>query len=265
MRAIIDGDLLAYECAFGADVSWKSITGGDSTSPFSHVEKLLLERIEFIMRQAGADDCTIYVTEGRTFRFDIAKTKAYKANRKKPKPFHHKNIIAYLKGQLGAKSIPNLEADDSMAIDHVHSEDTILCSRDKDLMSIPGMFYRWELGKGSSWGPAPISKEGFLNLDRSKKPPKLTGGGLGWFYAQLLMGDTVDNIGGAGGVGPVNAYALLVDKNPDQQLASVQEQYKKVYGDNWEQTMTEMAQLVWIIRELDQHGKPVMWTPGAGH
>lgn len=260
MRAILDGDLLAYECSFGASVSWKAITGEDAIPPFSHVEKLLLERIEFIMLQAGADDATIYITEGRTFRFDIAKTKAYKANRKNEKPFHHKNIMAYLKGQLGAKSIPNLEADDSMAIDHVNSEDdTILCSRDKDLMSIPGMFYRWELGKGSSWGPNLITKEGWLSLNREKNTPKLTGAGDSWFFAQLLMGDTVDNIPGCPGVGCVAAYNLLNDKTPDEQLENVINEYKKAYEIEWEKMLMEQAALVYIVRELDQHQQPVMW------
>lgn len=266
MRAILDGDLLAYECAFGSEVSWKAITGGDSTPPFAHVEKLLLERIEFIMRESGAEDCTIYITEGMTFRYGLAKTKPYKANRKNEKPFHHKNIAAYLKGQLGAKSIPNLEADDSMAIDHVNSkDDTILCSRDKDLMGISGMFYRWELGKGTSWGPDLITKEGWLSLNREKKPPKLTGAGMSWFYTQLLMGDTVDNIPGCPGVGCVAAYALLNEKSPDEQLAAVTNEYQKAYGENWEAMMKEQADLTWIVRELDQQGSPILWSPGMGH
>jgi hypothetical protein len=256
----------SYELGFAAEVGWKARTNRDEFPPFSYVEELLLQRIDTIMRECQADEASFYLSKGKSFRHAIAKQKPYKGTRIPNKPFHFHNIGAYLQGQLGAEVVTFLEADDALAVAHTSNNgQSIIASRDKDLRMVPGLSYSWELGKQPRWGPEVITKEGSLTLDRVGSQPKLKGTGLSWFYAQLLMGDTVDNIGGCGGIGPVAAFNLLTDKGSEEQLEAVKEEYKKRYGDEWEKVMTEMGQLVWIVRELDRHHQPVMWQPGMGH
>lgn len=261
MRCIIDGDVIRYELGFAAETGWKARTNGDDIPPFDYVEELLVDRLEAIKRVCQADEYTLYITEGRTFRYDIAQTKPYKGTRVGKKPWHFDNLSAYLKGVLGARVCNYLEADDAIAIDALaqDSGDCIICSRDKDLRMIPGWSYSWELGRQPSFGPELITKEGYLKLDRTSQKPKLKGTGLAFFYAQLLMGDNVDNIGGCGGVGPVAAFNILNGKSPEEQLDAVINEYKRVYNEQWKQKILEMGKLLWIVRRLNSDGSPQTW------
>lgn len=260
MKALIDADILRFEIGFGAVTGWKAITSSDSQPPFDYVERLLQERIDYIKAKTGATEAVLYLSEGKSFRFDVAKTKEYKGTRSGSRPWHYDNLTAYIKSLENTKVVTYLEADDQLAIDHLaDKEHTVICSRDKDLRTIPGYVFSWELGRQPSFGPEKITKEGYLKLSDNHK--KLAGTGLSFFYAQLLMGDTVDNIGGCKSIGPVAAYRMLHDSTPEAQLEAVTEAYKKEYGDLWETVMTEMGQLVWIIRRLS-NSKPVLYQIG---
>lgn len=219
---------------------------------------MLLERIDNIKRSCNTDkEPVIYITSGRTFRYDIAKRKPYKAGRKEDKPFHFNNIHVYLVHVLDAVVVTGIEADDQLAIDHLASgETTILCSRDKDLRTIPGWSFGWELGKQASFGPELITQEGYLKLSDNHK--SLKGTGLAYFYSQVLTGDVADNVPGLPNCGPVRAYSLLDGKSPDDMLSTVIEEYKNVFPDTWEAELTEQGQLLWLLRkpnELWQIGK----------
>lgn len=159
-------------------------------------------------------------------------------------------------------TVEGIEADDAMAIDAVRSRgDTIICSRDKDLRQVPGLLYSWELGRQPAFGPAPIDTIGTLQLTREKgKPAKLTGTGYKWFCAQLLIGDAVDNFGGAYRCGPVAAFDLLNEPTTAPGLLEkVVEEYKKRHPDNWEAMLLEQGQLAWIVRRYNENGTPQLW------
>ena len=81
---LIDGDILRYEVGFAAEAGWKAITEGeDNIPPFHYVEALLLSRIDRILQECETKETPeIFLTEGKTFRYDLAKTKQYKAPRK---------------------------------------------------------------------------------------------------------------------------------------------------------------------------------------
>jgi len=78
MKALIDADILRYEIGWGALTGWKAITDTEDIPPFDYVEKLLLQRIASIQEATGSDEYCLYLTEGHTFRYDIATTKPYK-------------------------------------------------------------------------------------------------------------------------------------------------------------------------------------------
>lgn len=60
---------------------------------------------------------------------------------------------------------------------------------------------------------------------------KLRGGGLKFFYAQLLMGDDADNYPGAPGVGMTRAFEVLNPcKTEEEMYNAVLQEYLKVYG-----------------------------------
>ena len=81
-----------------------------------------------------------------------------------------------------------------------------------------------------------------------------------FFYSQLLTGDTVDNILGLERCGPVKAYDLLHECKTEEELfKAVQGAYEEKHGDEWRVHMLEMGRLLWMVRELDSEGEPVMW------
>lgn len=266
MKALIDADILLHEVGYAAEVGWNSVTEGrEEIPPFDYVERLLHMKLANILGISGATSYELYHTEGRTFRYDIAKTKPYKANRKDQRPWHFKNLLVYIRDVLGSTHHPGLEADDVLAIEHTRhaelGEETVLVSRDKDLRQVPGMFYSYELGKQPSFGPTLITREGSLNLSEEGK---LTGTGNMFFYSQMLTGDTVDNIPGCKGIGPVKAYNILTDEERDDPLLDrVLETYDNVYGEKKGLGMLmEQGQLLWLVRRIGYDGEPIYWYPG---
>lgn len=226
------------------------------------------QRIASILATTTADSYTLYLTEGKTFRYDLAKTKPYKGTRIDKKPWHFDNLTAYMKGALPYAITPGLEADDAMAMAS-DGRSTIVCSRDKDLKQVPGLFYSWELGKQPSFGPTNIDAIGTLALSDDRK--SLKGTGYAFFCGQLLVGDRVDNIPGAAGIGPVKAYELLapaLDEAPGYEhylenlFLVVEKVYQEIYGKEYETILLEQGQLLWIVRRLTDDGKPELWQKG---
>jgi hypothetical protein len=288
---LIDGDILRYEIGFAAETGWRAITEErENIPPFHYVEKLLLSRLAYMRECIGTEEVgKIYLTEGPTFRYDLAKTKPYKGTRKDKKPWHYDNLTVYMRDVLGAEIVTEIEADDAIAIEHCRSKvvidggvlcpredgtccgdpsncpeevrepETIICSRDKDLRQLPGWFYSWELGKQASFGPVLISHEGTLEISEDKK--KLIATGLAAFYGQVLTGDRVDNIPGLDKCGPVAAYNMLKDNIGDnrpfpEMLLAVQDAYDD------DELLLEQGQLCWLVRRLNPDGSPQLWEIG---
>lgn len=252
LTPIVDADLLVYEIAFGSETGWKALTNTEDLPPWDYVAQMLHNRLDAICREVKTDKAPVlYLTEGKTFRYDVAKKKPYKAGRKLEKPWHFRNLMVYIRDVLGAKVATGIEADDLMSIDHLASGGTtILCSRDKDLRQIPGYMFSWELSRQPSFGPTNLPPDGMLYLNDKGE---LRGFGLSWFYAQVLTGDTIDNYGGCPGIGPKKAFQLLAGLQPEEQLEAVIQAYKDVYGDEtWEEELLEQGRLAWILRKPDQ-------------
>lgn len=196
------------------------------------------------------------------FRELVATTKPYKGTRKGEKPFHFDNITAYLVANYDCRISNGLEADDLMALEQVQrAGETIICTRDKDLRMVPGWHYGWECGKQPSFGPELVDSKGWLRLNEKGD---VKGVGLKFFFYQMLVGDTVDNIPGCPKVGAIKAFGILKDLNTKKEHEeAVKDAYKKVYGeDRYMERLEEQSKLLWMIRELDNEGRPIhyKWT-----
>lgn len=213
---------------------------------------------------------TLYLTGKGNFRDAIATLKPYKGTRKVEKPFHFKNLTAYILAHYDVVVAEGMEADDLLCVEQtkrLKQLDTIICTRDKDLRQCPGMHYGWECGLQPGFGPKRVSLMGQLNahykIDKKSGNEvlyKVSGDGLKFFYAQILMGDTVDNIPGLPGAGPALAFNLLSELQSEEELFNaVLGAYTTKYGEDARDRMYEQAQLCWMVRELDAEGKPVMW------
>lgn len=217
-------------------------------------------RITDIISESGSGDCVLYFTGKSNFRDSVAVRKGYKANRKdSQKPFHYYNIRAYLQGAYEWKLQEGLEADDLLCIDRAKDlENTIICSRDKDLRIHEGWVYSWEIGKQPSFGPFYV--EGYGNITLSDNRKEVKGYGLKFFLSQCITGDKVDNYPGLPNSGPVDAFNILSGTSCyEEGLKAVVEAYKGFYGDSWREELLEQGQLAWMVKELDEKGDPIVW------
>lgn len=264
MQPLIDADMIVYEAAFAG----QDRETGDVYS-FDFVAEHIDSKIRNICASVQAtEDPILYLTGKGNFRIELAKSKPYKGKRPE-RPYHYKNAMVYLES-LGAVVAEGLEADDLMAMEQTaRPEETVICTRDKDLRQVPGWHYGWEHGLQPEFELQLVDEIGILNLIEKesiseagvvRRYKEVKGTGLKFFYAQLIIGDGVDNIPGLPRGGPALAYKLLADTNTEGEMFNaVREAYRKKLGDEADEYLLEQARLLWMVRELDEEGKPVMW------
>ncbi|UCW44284.1 hypothetical protein [Pseudomonas phage PPAY] len=284
MKPLIDGDILLYE--IGNSAEYIDENGEKVIRDFEFAGNLIDQKIKEICAEVWAtEEPTIFITNNRrihkkvnrqrksegkplveyvpNFREGIAKKKEYKAGRNPEKPFHYDNLLVYLLANYECEMAFGMEADDLMSIKQWGRVkdgylDTIICTRDKDLRITPGMHFGWECGRQVQYGPARVTELGEIRITKDKK--KIIGNGLKFFYSQLVTGDSTDNIPGVPGGGPVTAFESVHDAESEVELFErVGALYKNKYGDNWEAEMREQADLLWMVRELNEDGSPVMY------
>lgn len=283
MKCLIDADVLRYE--IGHCGQYPDPESGEMLyRDFDFVADLLDQKIKEIEAECWATEpSTLYLTNDRrlwkkenkqlkkegkeekeyqpNFRDAVAEKKVYKGTRKSEKPFHYDNLTAYILATYDVKIAYGMEADDLMSIDQfarIDQLDTIICSRDKDLRITPGMHFSWQCGRQGQWGPHRVTELGEVSLKGGKK---LVGTGLKFFYSQIIMGDTVDNIPGLPRGGPVMAFATTESCESEIELFTrVSKLYEKVYGEGWRKEMQEQATLLWMVREVTEEGEPVKYV-----
>lgn len=276
----MDGDLLVYRCGFsvektlylliedgleqefknktllneyidlvGLEESQYEVKKVQSLEPLSHAYKNIREILKSIEKGTGCDSMTIYLTGKGNFRDEVATLKPYKGNRDKvKKPEYYEALRQYLIKEYGAVVVEGEEADDAMGIEQTRlmsynyneapigeSIVPIIASVDKDMHMIPGWHYNFVK-----------DLKFFVDEDTADL----------WFWCQMIMGDTTDNIGGVPKAGKKAAYNLLSGVDPCRRYPVVREAYEKAYGDNCDEALTENARLLWIRRETEE-----LWSP----
>lgn len=172
---------------------------------------------------AGASDCRIHLTSrdsDKHGRFRVKAGKPYQGNRKsKSKPpllEPLRELVADNSTWLDDYSVllhRELEADDGMIQDAYRlGENGVIYSEDKDLRMTPYPYY--EIDRGQVQPSQPV---GWVSIKHTPSgTPKLTGQGPLFFWAQMLMGDTADNVQGVARYngklcGAVGAFDVLKD------------------------------------------------------
>ena len=172
---------------------------------------------------AGASDCRIHLTSrdsDKHGRFRVKAGKPYQGNRKsKSKPpllEPLRELVADNSTWLDDYSVllhRELEADDGMIQDAYRlGEHGVICSEDKDLRMTPYPYYEIDRGQVQ-----PSQSVGWVSIKHTPSgTPKLTGQGPLFFWAQMLMGDTADNVQGVARYngklcGAVGAFDVLKD------------------------------------------------------
>lgn len=177
-----------------------------------------------------------------TFRHQIAKTRPYKGNRKiADKAVHLKAVRDYLVRKYNAVIVYDMETDDLLGI--LQTDKTIIASIDKDLLQIPGKHYNINTGKVTL-----VENPGTIEYDVTKKTSRVTGTGFKWFCAQMLLGDSIDNIQRPiRGFKTKKVYDLLKDTNANKEMWAI---VVAIYKDS-PIDIEENAQLLWILKDYN--------------
>lgn len=179
----MDGDILAYRCAAASEETDMEIC------------LLRLDRaVREVLYVTESDTYEIFLSGEDNFRYKIFPE--YKAHRKDVvKPKWLQQCREYLITNWNARMAHGCEADDLLGC--AQTEDTIICSIDKDLLQIPGRHYNFV-------------KNEFTDVSEIA--------GLKNFYTQLLMGDASDGISGVAGIGKVKAFKMLEGCETEQEM-----------------------------------------------
>lgn len=204
----------------------------------------------------GASDCRIHLTardSDKHGRFRVKASKPYQGNRKnKSKPpllEPLRELVADNSTWLDDYSVllhRELEADDGMIQDAYRLGDNgVICSEDKDLRMTPYPYYEIDRGQVQ-----PGQQVGWVSIKHTPSgTPKLTGQGPLFFWAQMLMGDTADNVQGVARYngklcGAVGAFDVLKDVTCINDAANiVLDAYREI-----NQNAVAEGWLLWLTR-----------------
>tara|TARA_R100000963_G_C4644991_1_gene109053 strand:- start:366 stop:1109 length:744 start_codon:yes stop_codon:yes gene_type:complete len=215
--ALIDGDSLIY-------FEMGKPTLEDAIDSLDH-------RLHEMIDRCGADKYAGFLTIGKCFRYAQAKTREYKGNRKKgSKPIIFYALKEYLKQEWKFEYIPELEADDLVAV--YSDENTMICSPDKDVLyQVDGRHYNYRTAEFVE--TTDVEAEIFL-------------------WKQMLMGDPTDGIPGIPKVGSKTADTWLYDMPLLDMPTFVLNKYIEKFG-NQEGILkfAETFRLVYILKSRE--------------
>ncbi len=206
--------------------------------PFASAKQNFKTQVEAWRMLAGAEFVNLHMTgANKGGRFDTAMVKEYQANRKdKIKPRHLQALRAWVLETYSEHPVlcavlhEDQEADDGMCQGNYKAnakELSVICSGDKDLRMCSGLHLDQRSGD-----IVDVQGYGYIELVQASTK-QIKGYGTAFFWAQLLMGDTADNIPGLPALGPdtlvqypefhTAALTKLLDQcmNPDEGKADI--------------------------------------------
>lgn len=257
--AVLDADVIVYKCAHVCqkDLPLVLDDGRVERTKFYFPQTLGYSLIDAIVDSVHS---SVNPRELRVILSNTDKEKNYRTHikhaarvykgKRKARPFFYHHMRSYIINNYSALIATKDEADDYIGrmvySDYQHAIATgddaqvISCSIDKDFKQFPG--YYFDMDKKQT-----TYSDYFGHLTFSKEH-SIDGRGFLFFCAQMLMGDTADNILGVYGVGPKKAYDVLHDAD------SYGEAWKRVIKKYKEKEISDdeiqaNASLLWITHE----------------
>lgn len=257
---LIDGDIIAYQIAFKIE--------SDAEKANIYIEDMdartksgdgVLDQMDALMNRIIYDcpsaHVSTYITSNdkSNYRFKRATTKPYKGNRKDTiKPYYLNAIRDALVNDWDAEVVSGMEADDRLGIEATKPDRiSTIATIDKDLLMVDCMFYN--IRSRSS-----IASGNWLSLAENRR--KVEGKGFPFFFAQMLLGDTADNIPGINGYGPVKVSKVFIVCDTEQDYFNkTWGIYKQKFpnGSTAKDRFMEVACLLWMqsytIRDIEDY------------
>jgi len=192
--------------------------------PFDICEYRMDVMLRGIFDATESEEFIGYLTGKSNFRKKV--NQQYKAQRKDKVPPHYlQDCRKYLVDHYNATVVDGIEADDQLGI--MQTADTVICTIDKDLKQIPGHHFNFV-------------KTTFDFVEPSE--------GRKFFWKQMMIGDTSDNIFGVTGIGPKKADKLIDPCSSDQECF---ERVWSLYNEDAARFVMN-AQCLWIMKRKDE-------------
>jgi hypothetical protein len=210
-------------------------------------------RIEKAMRLTNCDQVIVLLSGKNNFRDSVAKQKKYKGNRDNSvKPLLYEAIGEYLIRVWEAKVVDLVEADDALSFLALAYKEqgirAVIATGDKDLSQVAVPVFNINTDTLVDVHSNPF---GELQLVSRGSTYACKGYGKKFYYAQILMGDPVDNIGGCRRWGAKKTYDYLNTAETEEQLQElVLAAYKETYPEAEEFTDWQGNQQVWKAEDF---------------
>jgi len=225
---LIDGDSIAYMAGWSPTLKDVGVA----------IDRLMTN----ILADTEADNYEMYIevweVKKTNFRMELATTKPYKGTRKKAqKPEFLNESREILRDSWNANLVNGMESEDKVLIrqGQIGYDKSIIAHIDKDLDQSPGFHYNYNHREKYTITPQEAHKK---------------------LWAQVLTGDSVDNIPGVKGWGKVKAETL-VESTPleDIPVAVARVYAQKGYHYGY---LLEQGGLVYLLRSNNDRFNPVV-------
>ena len=227
MIALLDGDIIGYRCS--------SSCSPTKAKPYEEGLDVALYRVDDLMErilvETDAKDYRLWIGGDTNYRYDI--DPEYKANRKDLiRPQWLQECREYLVTKWKASITDGNETDDELGIHQ--SDNTIICTIDKDLLQVPGEHY---------------------NFVKKERLTVTQADGNYNFMCQFLMGDKSDNIMGFDGKARVTIPKFLQHHFDwlflhKHDYTAMLNYIKELYNDD--ERVLKNGRLLWIQREVGE-------------
>lgn len=269
--AVLDADIISFRCAAANEKrsikATHKVTGQEIVCPhrtalkeqikdlftidefdiedireaedISHALHAMNTSIEALKKSCEADEVEIYLSGKDNFRDFLELPNKYKGSREgSVKPVQLAECRDYLVKKKGAIIVNGREVDDILAQRNHESLKSkgkfkaIACTLDGDQQGVMGWMYNWN----KMFKPKLVQGLGSIKLVKDGKD--FDGYGRKFFYAQWILGDSIDDfkpcrISGKK-FGVVAMYNLLKDCKTDKEcVQAIFEQYRKWYPDEY--------------------------------
>lgn len=211
------------------------------------------EEVEKLADRLAADEVIVCLSDDfSSFRKDRIRSDYKQLRNNVDRPVHLYDIKEWMAETYVTERWTSLEADDVMGImatDPSATNERIIVSADKDMMTVPAKLYRPQLDRGQKRAP-------LLDIQPIEA--------IRFHFWQTIVGDTTDGYIGARGVGKNSPFAqeVLEADTEEEAWDIVLEAFasKKLT----EAAAVEQARLARILQYEDWDGRtPRLWLPPA--
>lgn len=238
MKAIIDAEVYLYRAAASSEFEiefqqdwWTYLCD------HSQAKQQFTTEIERVEKAAANMDILLVFGDRNNFRYGVYPK--YKSNRRKNRrAAGYRALIEWASNTWETVRLANCEGDDAVGV--MHEEGDLIVSRDKDLLTIPGVH---------------LTEDSIKLVTQEQADYN--------FFTQALTGDQTDGYPGCPGYGPVAAAAVLKGAGSNlemwQRVVACYE--KKGLDADFALSQARCARILRRGEYNFERSSPLLWSP----